>query len=195
MIAMLGVLLVVGAVAAIGYLKRDDLLSALEDKPPVVIHEGADSPEEPSQPKQPAKEPPASPKQIAAREPANQPPPNQFTANLPAIPEQAPPKRVRPRATNPVTLKPKTPRAVASISIKPQTPEEKAAVGQSLAAAREALAVRNPARFEEQLNLATARRFQLREHGGHRPHAHASRHAQRILACRAREREGAEVGG
>lgn len=146
MLAVVAVLIIVGAAGALGYVYREPLMAALEDKPQVVIHEG-DQPTNPETAKaKPQGEQPAQ-KPVVSKQPEQ----TQIVTKMPTEPV-APPTRVVRKA--PVAVKPKQPPTAISISIKPQTPEEKAAVARSLAAARSALAERNRAKVEEQLNLA-----------------------------------------
>jgi len=158
MAAVFGVLIVVGGFGAFAYVYREPLLAALEDKPPIVIHEGEETPAEPSHPK---------PQQVAGashkakggateRIAPKQPPGVQIATNMdlgmgPAIP---PPKRLPPQRPKAAAVKAKQRAAPLSVSIKPLSPEEKAAVDRSLAASRSAMAERNFARVDEQLNLA-----------------------------------------
>ncbi|HEX3655729.1 MAG TPA: hypothetical protein VHV55_07990 [Pirellulales bacterium] len=155
MVAIVGVLVVVGGVCAFGYLYREPLLAALEDKPQVVIHEGEDPTAKTSQPKPAhvAEESHKAKSQPANIMPARQPADEQVVMNVPQQ-NTVPPKRVRPKQPNPVGLKARPQVAAYSVSIKPRSPEEKAAVGRSLAATRSALAERNFPKVEEQLNLA-----------------------------------------
>jgi hypothetical protein len=156
MVAMFGVLVVVGGVCAFGYVYREPLLAALEDKPPIVILEGEDPTAKTSQPKPAhvAEESHKAKNQPAKVMPARQPADEQVAMDVRKPNTVPPPERVRPKQSNPVGLKARPQVAAMSISIKPRSPEEKAAVGRSLAATRSALAERNFPKVEEQLNLA-----------------------------------------